>query len=174
MGIIGDYPYPNLRVTGNLMFHQKLANRIYFYNTTKARYSSEKFMPHALSRGLGYNEFLSGYESYVMDGSDYVISKYNLKIEVIKPTTRTLPLIGMEQFNKVHYAVYFNMFADAGFVNNDFPDPTNTMVNNWQFSTGVGIDFVTYYDQVFRIDYAINRYGEHGLFFHIETPFFRW
>jgi outer membrane protein assembly factor BamA len=80
----------------------------------------------------------------------------------------------MEQFNKVHYAVYMNVFADAGYVNNEFPDPTNTMLNNWQFSAGVGLDFVTYYDQVFRIDYAINRYGEHGFFFHIETPFSRW
>ena len=61
-----------------------------------------------------------------------------------------------------------------GYVNNVFPDPTNFMVNSWQFSTGVGFDFVTYYDQVLRIDYAINRYGQHGLFFHIETPFYRW
>ncbi|MEN8226990.1 MAG: BamA/TamA family outer membrane protein [Bacteroidota bacterium] len=174
MGIIPDYPYATLRITGNLMFHQKLANRIYFYNTTKGRYSSEKFMPYALNRGLGYNEFLSGYESYVMDGSDYVISKYNLKFQVIKPTTQSIPFIGMEQFKKVHYAIYFNVFADAGYVNNVFPHPTNNMVNSWQFSTGVGLDFVTYYDQVFRIDYAFNRYGEHGLFFHIETPFYRW
>ncbi len=174
IGIISEYPYVNFRVTGNLMFHQKLDNRIYFYNTSKFRYSSEKFMPYALNKGLGYNEFLSGYESYVIDGSDYVISKYNLKIQLIKPTVKTLPLIRMEQFNKVHYALYFNVFADAGFVNNDFPNPTNSMANNWQFSTGVGLDLVTYYDQVFRIDYAINRFGEHGLFFHIETPFYRW
>ena len=174
LGIISDYPYPNFRVTGNMMFYQKLANRIYFYNVTKARYSSEKLMPYAMNRGLGYQEFLSGYEAYVIDGSDYLISKYNLKIQVIKPTVQTLPLIRMKQFNKVHYAVYFNVFADAGYVNNVFPDPTNFMVNSWQFSTGVGFDFVTYYDQVLRIDYAINRYGQHGLFFHIETPFYRW
>ncbi|MCK5136830.1 MAG: hypothetical protein KAR19_13655 [Bacteroidales bacterium] len=174
LGIIPDYPYPVFRLTGVFLFHQKLANRLYFYNTTKARYSDEKEMPYALNRGLGYSEFLSGYESYVIDGSDYFITKYNLKFQLVKPTTQTIPFIGMEQFNKVHYAIYFNLFADAGYVNNVFPDPTNTMVNNWQFSTGVGFDFVTYYDQVFRIDYVINRHGEHGVFFHIETPFFRW
>lgn len=174
LGIIPDYPYPVFRLTGVFFFHQKLANRVYFYNTTKAKYSSEKVMPYTLNRGLGYNEFLSGYESYVIDGSDYFITKYNLKFQLIKPTTQTIPFIRMEQFNKVHYAIYLNLFADAGYVNNEFPDPTNTMVNNWQFSTGAGIDFVTYYDQVFRIDYAINRHGEHGVFFHIETPFLRW
>jgi len=174
LGIIQDFPYPSLRLTGVFMFHQELATRLYFYNTTKAVFSSEKLLPHLLNKGLGYNEWLSAYEPYVMDGSDYFISKYNLKINLIKPRTQIIPFIKMEQFNKVHYAIYMNIFVDAGYVNNEFPHPTNTMVNNWQFSAGVGLDFVTYYDQVFRIDYAINRYGEHGLFFHLETPFYRW
>ena len=70
--------------------------------------------------------------------------------------------------------MYLNVFADAGYVHNEFPNPTNTMVNNWQFSAGVGLDLVTYYDQVFRIDYAINRYLDHGIFVHIGTPFLWW
>jgi len=174
LGIIPDYPYPTFRFTGVFLFHQKLARRIFFFNTTKAKYSSEKVMPHILNNGLGYNESMSGYEPYVMDGSDYFITKYNLKFQLIKPTIHTIPLIGLGQFNKIHYAVYINMFVDAGYVNNIFPNPTNTMVNNWQFSTGVGIDIVTYYDLVFRIDFAINRYSEYGVFFHFETPFSRW
>ena len=174
LGLIPDYEYPTFRLTGVLMFHQKVANRVYFYNTTKGRFSSEKIMPYILNRALGYNENLSGYEPYVMDGSDYFISKYNMKFQIIKPTTYTIPFIGMKQFNKIHYAFYFNVFADFAYVNNLFPDPTNTMLNNWQYSAGAGFDFVTYYDQVFRIDFAINRYGEYGFFFHIETPFSRW
>lgn len=174
LGIIKDFDYPTFRLTGILLYHQKIANRLYFYNATKARYSSEKILPHFLGEALGYEEYLSGYEPYVIDGSDYVLTKYNLKIQVVKPSTYTIPFLRMEQFNKIHYAVYFNLFADAGYVNNDFPNPTNTMVNTWQFSAGAGIDLVTYYDQVFRIDYVINRYGEHGFFFHVETPFYRW
>lgn len=174
LGFIPDFGYPTFRLTGLLMFHQKLHNRIYFYNTTKGRYSSEKYMPYILNRALGYSENLSGYEPYVMDGSDYFISKYNLKFQLVKPTTYTIPFLGIKQFNKIHYAFYFNLFADVGYVNNLFPDPTNTMLNNWQYSAGAGLDFVTYYDQVFRIDFAINRYGEYGFFFHLETPFNRW
>jgi len=171
---ITEFDYPTLRLTGIVMFHQKIANRLYFYNTTKAMFSSEKVMPHLLNRALGYNENLRAYEAYVIDGSDYVLSLYNFKIQVVKPNSYTLPFIGMEQFNKIHYAVYVNVFADAGYVNNEFPNPTNTMVNTWQFSTGIGIDLVTYYDRVFSIYYAINRYGEHGFFFQVETPFSRW
>jgi hypothetical protein len=156
------------------MFHETLSRRFFFYNATKVQYTSEKVLPHILNKGLGYHEFLSAYEPYVIDGSDYVISKYNLKFQLVKPTTRTLPLIGMEQFNKIHYALYINLFVDAGYVNNEFPNPTNTMVNTLQYSAGIGLDLVTYYDQVIRVDLAINRYGEYGVFFHLETPFLRW
>jgi outer membrane protein assembly factor BamA len=62
LGLIPDYEYPTFRLTGVLMFHQKVANRVYFYNTTKGRFSSEKIMPYILNRALGYNENLSGYE----------------------------------------------------------------------------------------------------------------
>jgi len=174
LGIVPDFGYPAFRIVGVLMYHQQLANRVYFYNTTKGRFSSGKYMPYIMNRALGYNVNLSGYEPYVMDGSDYFISKYNIKFQIIKPTSYTIPFIPWNQFNKIHYAFYFNMFADLGYVNNLFPNPTNTMLNNWQYSAGAGFDFVTYYDQVFRIDFAINRYGEYGFFFHIETPFSRW
>ena len=174
LGLVTDFPYPAFRFTGVLMYHQKLANRLYFNNASKFRIGTEKQPPHLMNRGLGYREFMSAYEDYVIDGTDYLISKYNLKLEVIKPSTFTLPFLGMKQFNKVHYALYFNVFVDAGYVNSNFPDPTNTMANTWQYSAGAGFDFVTYYDLVFRVDYAINRYGEHGLFIHVETPFARW
>ncbi|MBE9519100.1 MAG: BamA/TamA family outer membrane protein [Bacteroidetes bacterium] len=174
LGLIPDFESPTFRLTGILMYHQKIVNRLYFYNATKARFSTEKVLPHFLNKGLGYNENLRGYEPYVIDGSDYVISMYNLKVQVVKPNSYTIPFIGMEQFNKIHYAVYANIFADFGFVNNDFPNPTNTMVNTWQFSAGAGIDLITYYDKVLSIYYAINRYGEHGFFFQLETPFARW
>jgi outer membrane protein assembly factor BamA len=174
LGMIPDFDHRTFRLTGILMWHQKIVNRLYFYNATKARFSTEKTMPYFLDRALGYNENLRGYEPYVIDGSDYVLSLYNLKIQVIKPNSYTIPFIGMEQFNKIHYALYVNLFADFAYVNNDFPNPTSTMVNTWQFSAGGGIDLITYYDQVFSIYYAINRYGEHGFFFQVETPFSRW
>lgn len=179
LGMIQSFDYSTFRLTGVLMYHQKLANRVYFYNATKARfvyehYTENVFTPHFMDQALGYHEFLSGYEPYVIDGSDYVISKYNLKLQLIKPTTYTIPFIPMEQFNKVHYALYLNIFADVGYVHNDLPGPTNTMTNSLLYSYGVGFDLVTYYDQVFRIDFAMNRIGEHGFFFHVETPFYRW
>jgi len=174
LGLIDDFPYQSYLFTGVVMFHHQLAGRVYFYNTTKGRYSSEKRLPHVLNKALGYHEWLSAYEPYVIDGSDYFISSYNLKFQVLKPTVWNVPRIRMEQFNKIHFAMYVNLFADAGYVNNEWPGPTNTLVNNLQFSAGIGVDLVTYYDQVLRVSYAINRIGEHGFFFHLKTPFLNW
>ena len=91
LGMVPEFDYSILRLTGILLFHQKIVNRLYFYNATKARYSTEKVMPYFLNRSLGYYENLRAYEQYVIDGSDYVLSLYNLKIEVIKPNTFTIP-----------------------------------------------------------------------------------
>jgi len=174
LGLVPSFNYSYMDLTAVLMYHQKMANRLYFYNTYKGRITTDKKLPHFVNKGLGYSEWLSAYEPFVMDGSDYFITKFNLKIQLVKPRTNTLPLIKMKQFNKIHYTVYFNAFADMGYVNNEFPHPTNTMVNLLQFSGGVGLDLVTYYDQVLRIDFAVNRYGEYGFFFHLNTPFYKW
>ncbi len=174
MGIVPSFPYSFTSLTGVLMYHQKLARRFYFYNTYKGRITTEKRLPHILNQALGYDEWLSAYEPYVLDGSDFFITKFNLKVQLVKPRSSTVPLIKMPQFNKIHYALYLNAFADMGYVNNEFPGPTNTMVDLLQFSGGMGIDLVTYYDQVLRIDFAINRYGEYGFFFHLNTPFRKW
>ena len=174
LGLLKNYPYENALLYGTIFFHHKINNRFYFANATKGRYSLNKALPYSQMKALGYNEFMSGYEYYVIDGSDYFITKYLFKTELLKPRTYTIPFLKMKQFNKIHYAVYFNIFADAGFVYNEYPDPKNTMVNEWQFSVGLGLDLVTYYDQVLRMEYSVNRYGLHGLFFHLETPFYRW
>jgi len=34
------------------------------------------------------------------------------------------------------------------------------------YGTGAGIDFITYYDKVLRLDYSFNALGERGLFIH--------
>lgn len=174
LNIVSSFPYSFLSLSGVLMYHQKLANRLYFYNTSKGRVTTEKRLPHIFNQALGYAEWLSAYEPYVIDGSDFFITRFNLKVQLVKPRTSTVPFIKMKQFNKIHYAVYLNGFADMGYVNNEFPGPTNTMVNRLQFSGGIGLDLVTYYDQVLRIDFAVNRYGETGFFFHLNTPFHKW
>ena len=48
--------------------------------------------------------------------------------------------------------------------------PTSFLDNKFIFGTGIGLDFVTYYDKVLRLEYGINDMGETGLFIHFVAP----
>jgi hypothetical protein len=61
------------------------------------------------------------------------------------------------------------VFFDAGYVNDKFQQYrvyNNTLVDKMMYSTGAGIDFITYYDKVLRFDYSFNGVGDRGLFIH--------
>ncbi len=175
LGIINDYPFGNWEFESTLFYHKKLLNRLYFANVAKGRVTTNKDVPLILKKGLGYAENLTGYDAFVIDGTDYIINKLIFKYQLVAPRRFSIPFLDIQQFSKVHYAIYLNLLGDVAYVNDPFPlDPSNNMVNSWQYSAGVGIDFVTYYDKVLGVEYAVNRYGMTGFFFHVTTPFFNW
>lgn len=175
LGIITDYPYQNWELEGAVFHHQKIASRLYFADVAKGKISSNKDVPLVQQKALGYVENITGYDSYVIDGTDYIINKAILKYELIRPMQFSVPYLSVKQFSKIHFAAYLNLFADLGYVYNaNYVDPSNYMVNELQYSMGFGIDFVTYYDKVLGVGYSLNRYGMHGFFFYTKTPFFGW
>lgn len=174
LGIIQDYPYGSWEAEAALFYHRKIADRFYFTEVSKGKLASNKDVPLSQKQALGYTENLTAYDSYVIDGTDYIVNKIIFRYQLLKPHEFTFPLLKAKQFSKAYFGIYLNYLADIGYVNNKVNIPSNTMVNKLQYSTGIGIDFVTYYDKVFGIEYAINRYGTTGFFFHIATPFYEW
>lgn len=127
--------------------------------------------PYPLQRGLGYaNEFVRGYELYVVDGRSYGLFRSNLKFTLVKPQVRELPLPITERFKKIHYALYLNALFDAGYVDEPNPWPDNFLQNRLLYGTGLGLDVVTYYDLVWRFEYTINHLGQRGFFIHFVAP----
>lgn len=121
------------------------------------------------SECIGYDNYIRGMEYYVSKGDNYYISKTNLKYEIIPQTSFDLKFITSKKFSKVHYALYFNLFFDTGYA--DSEEIINSkLTNKFLYSGGVGIDLVTYYDKVLRIEYSLNKFGEHGIFFHLAAP----
>jgi len=108
-------------------------------------------------------------EYYVSHGDSYLLSKSNLKYEIIKQTKLDLHFIPTDKFSKAHYAFYMNIFFDAGYISSSY-NLNNYTLNEFLYSGGIGIDLVTYYDKVLRIEYSLNKFGEHGIFFHLGAP----
>jgi outer membrane protein assembly factor BamA len=175
LGIIKDFPHQNFEAEGTLFFHRKINNRIYFANVATGKLASNDRLPQVMQDAFGYSVNMTGYDDFVIDGMDYFINKVVLKYQLVPPREVSLPYKKLQQFTKVHYAMYLNLLGDVGYVNNkSIYDPSNFMINEWQYSVGIGLDFVTYYDKVLGFEFAVNRYGMSGFFFHAKTPFLNW
>jgi outer membrane protein assembly factor BamA len=172
-GILKNENLNALYMHTSLRKYWEIHNRWYFASGINAKLSNNAFQPYFMERGLGYgNDFVRSYEYYVIDGQNYALLKTNLKYEVIKTKMKELKFIPYKKFSLFYYAVYLNFYIDAGYVNNINKQETinNNLPNSGLLGTGLGIDFVTYYDKVLCIGYSINKMGEKGIFLHFTAP----
>ena len=164
--------YANILVDSRWYF--MLSNRFYAANQLSFKKAFNHTQPFFIKKSLGYNTYrLNGYDFYVFDGEDYIFNKTILKFELIPTRIIHLQFIPLPKFNKIHFASYINIFANFGYVadyTNSYIENNNTYINQWLSGYGAGIDFVTYYDKVLRIEYSINKASERGFFFHFYAP----
>jgi outer membrane protein assembly factor BamA len=153
----------------SLRGYEKLSNRFYGAGNLKIKFSPDKNQPYYLQRGLGWSDYVRGYEYYVIDGQSYGLAKLGLKYEIIKPKIKSVPALPWSKFNTFHYALYAGIFGDAGYVDDHQYSLVNPLSNSLLYGYGIGIDYVTYYDIVFRLEYSFNKMFEHGLFVHFEA-----
>ncbi len=152
-------------------WYQPIKGRWYWSSNITTRLSNENDPLYFLNQGLGYNnDFVRTYELYVIDAVNYALMKNNLKFAILDPVTKYIPFIKNERFGKIHLALYANLFFDCAYTWNMSFDASSLLDNKFIFGTGIGIDFVTYYDKVIRFEYGINDMGETGLFIHFVAP----
>lgn len=98
--------------------------------------------------------------------------KTNFKYQLVKPKIYTADWAKrFRKFNKVPYTVYLGAYGDAAFVEDKLNYINNPLSNSFLVGAGIGLDFVTYYDSVFRIEFSINQKQEIGVYLHLSSPF---
>lgn len=150
--------------------HHQLAERWYIAHSIEGKVNWET-PPYYLTSGLGYSDFVRGYEFYVIDGTHWGLFKSHLKYEILKPKSIKIPFVPSEKFSKTFIALYGNLFFDAGYVTGGDFARNNSLVNSYLYSAGVGLDVVTYYDKVMRIEGSVNALGETAINFHFTQSF---
>jgi hypothetical protein len=149
-----------------------LGNKYYFSNFTSlyASWPQEQSYPNFNALGFG-KLFVRGYELYLIEGPYYALNKTTFK-KLILSGKKELKQMPLDQFRYIPYAVYLKTFFDVGMVNNFSQYEANTRLSDrLLFGTGVGFDFVTYYDTVLRLEFSANREGESGIFFAVKKEF---
>lgn len=157
-------------VTARIKKFMPLSPRWYSGVSYTQKVSLYQKEPYYTQQGLGYSDFVRGYEYYVIDAQQYSMFKTNVKYQLVKPRVKTLNFVKIKQFSKVPYSIYTSIFFDAAYASDKLYDQQNQLANKWLTGIGVGIDFVTYYDKVFRIEFSRNHLNETGIFIHFKQP----
>lgn len=147
-----------------------LVSKLYWGGLFRGKYSFAN-APFGLMGGLGYqNHVVRGYEYYVVNGNHFGLFKTQLRYALLEEKIMNIKPLPFDKFNKVPISIYLGTYFDAGFVSENPTGQNNFLNETWLFGGGASLDFVSYYDIVFRFEYSINRLNEHGLFIHFIAP----
>lgn len=162
------------RISLNANFDQylKLYNKFYFAYSVGGQLSNQKpQLPYFIKSGLGYfPNNIRGYELYVVDGQQVAMFKTNLKYELLPKTVFKIDWIKSPKFSEVFTAFYANIFFDLAYVSDVNTYELNPLANQLIYGTGFGIDMVTYYDLVLRLELTYNKQRETGFFINFVAP----
>ena len=121
---------------------------------------------------MGYEEdFLRGYEFYVIDGLDYFYLKSSLRFQIFNKEINWGNLMLIPQFRVMPFQVYLSINNDVGIANDTQFTNLNPLGNRWLWGGGPGLDFVFYNDKIIQFQYSTNHLGENALFLHYQFNF---
>lgn len=148
-------------------YYTELRKNIFFATGIKGKFSGSSYQPYNITKALGYGrDYIRGYEYYVVNGQNFLLLKNNLKFRLLPTFVKKFSFIPSEKFSTIPFSFYLNAFYDIGYVEDKQYFYTNTLTNKLLPGYGIGIDFVSYYDIVFSVEYSINRFAEKDFFFH--------
>ncbi len=162
----------NWRIKTTYNRYWKLRNRWYLSGGLTLMLTNDNNQPFFLNKEMGYDKnFVRGYENFVVYGNAYFLSRNNLKFQILPNKKFTFNFIPWTQFNKLYLALYLNIFADLGYVDqfNSWQQQNNHLPNTLLFGKGIGLDIVTYYEAVFRLEYSFDKNNHSGFFFHLKS-----
>ncbi|OQP50677.1 hypothetical protein A4H97_02210 [Niastella yeongjuensis] len=125
--------------------------------------------PYINQRMFGYgNMYLRGLENYVIDGSAGILTRQSYRHQLFRFNIPTY--IKSKSHDHIPFRIYARLFGDLGYsYNKNFTN--NSLTNRTLYTYGAGIDVVSFYDFVLRLDYSFNQLGQKGLFLHIKNDF---
>lgn len=164
IGPLNDLDYVRLRVKAAKYW--QLAPRTYGALGVRAQAKLSADQPYVAQKGMGYgDDYLRGYEYYVVDGTSFAILKSTLRQQLWNGSFR-LPLLP-RKFSEVPLRVFAKTYADAGYAYSKFPG-NGALNNRMLYGGGLGLELVTFYDTAIRFEYSANQLGEKGLFLHAK------
>lgn len=157
--------YNNLSVTGSIEKYWKPWNAFILESRLRAKTNILRDrISFANNTGLGYGgNIITGYELYVIDGTDWILHKNAIKIPIIDVTT-IWESMKMRQYKKVSFKAWLRWNMDYGYVRERDYVEGNPLNNQWLLGFGPAIDMLLYNSFSLQLEYSFNEIGDRGLF----------
>lgn len=149
-----------------------LKNRFHWVTGVSASAYLSPFQPYTLVRGIGYSpNFIRGFEVNVIEGQQAIVHKNSFRYELFNIAYDISQFMPIEEFSHFPIRAYLSTNFDHGYVNDRNRLPENAkLTNSYLYGFGLGLDLVTFYDQVFRFEYSINSLGTGNFFINVRAP----
>ncbi|HEU4470233.1 MAG TPA: POTRA domain-containing protein [Flavisolibacter sp.] len=126
--------------------------------------------PYMTKQFIGYeDQYLQGYEYYVIDGVAGGYGKASLTRQVLNTQIR-IPSGRIKCLNHIPIKIFAKTFVNAGYVYSMHPGQ-NRLTNTMLYSGGIGLDILAFADFVIKLEWSFNRLGENGLYLHQRNYF---
>jgi hypothetical protein len=128
-----------------------------------------ELQPYEDYRAMGFfDNTLRGFEYYIIEGLDMAFLKSSLHYRLFATEINFGRLMPIEAFRRMPIKLFLSLNNDVGYVNDPFATSANFLNNRPLWGGGLGLDFVLFYDKVFRLEYSFNHLLEKGLFLHFN------
>ena len=157
----------NLRV-GNYI---PLPQRFYLSSMVDLSLKLPFDQPYVNQPLLGYNDsFLRGLEYFVVDGvaGGYIRNTIGKEIFSYVFTTG----LRSKAYSRVPFKFYLKGYGDVGYVYNKNNNVANSLNNRLIYSGGIGLDVISIYDIVLRVEYSFNQFRQGGMYIHRQDQKF--
>lgn len=171
IGLKEAYPFDIWATEASLNIYRPLSGSVFLGSRVKAGMLSYQELPYFFQSGFGFTGDLRGYELYFVDAQRYIASQNHIKFALVKQREFKLPFIKNPSFGRVPYGLYLSAHADIAYSEDDVYTYRNPLDREFLLGYGLGLDFVTYYDKVLRVEYSLNGFGESGVYLHFKKAF---
>jgi outer membrane protein assembly factor BamA len=126
--------------------------------------------PYYNKRLFGFGDlYMRGLEYYVADGVAGFVGRATARREVLKFNIK--PPIVIQGHDKIPFRFFLKAYGDLGYTYDQSPSTYSSLTNKWLKTWGVGLDILSFYDFVIRLEYSFNQLNQQGLFLHSRGDF---
>lgn len=164
----GEKAINNFYLFGKAQKFQSIKNKWFYALSLFGEINSIIELPYENSRHFGYNTLVRGFESYVVEGRSSILANSALRYQMLNQKHFDFKFIPIKNYNFLPVTMYAELFADAGYVQNNKKLIYNNLPNTILYSTGLSLQTIFYNDRVLRLEYSINSLKESGFFVHFK------